>query len=101
MNLEEPQSLTKPGPFLGFGSKSVVFCLFLDINCGVEIVESEEMDEGLSFGASKGCLVVLGDFLVCLLRGQVLVGTGGFGGESSHCKGYFSGERLSVTTEGN
>jgi hypothetical protein len=68
-------SLTKPGPFFGFGSKSVVFSLFLDINCGVEMVESGEMDEGLSFGASIGCLVVLGDFLVCLLKGQVLAGT--------------------------
>jgi hypothetical protein len=45
-----------------FGSKAVVFCLFLDINCGVEMVEACEMDGGLSFGASIGCLEFLGDF---------------------------------------
>ena len=33
------------------------------------------MDEGLSFGASIDCFVDLGDFLVCLLRGQSLAGT--------------------------
>jgi hypothetical protein len=68
-------SFAKPGPFFGLDSKSVVFCLFLDINGGVGMDESGEKDEGISIGASIGCLVVLGDFLVCLLRGKGLVVT--------------------------
>jgi hypothetical protein len=39
------------------------------------MVGAWELDEGLSFGSSIGCLAFLGDFLVCLFGGQVLAGT--------------------------
>jgi hypothetical protein len=68
-------SLTKPGPFFEFDSKVVVFCLFLDSSCEAGMVKAWELDEGLSFGAGIGCLAFLGDFLVSLFGGQVLVGT--------------------------
>ena len=39
------------------------------------MVGSGKVDEGFSYGANRGCLVDLGDFLICLLRRQILAGT--------------------------
>jgi hypothetical protein len=68
-------SLAAPGPLLWEEAKLVEFERFLDSCCGVVMVGMCLLGRFMSYGEEIGCLVVLGDFLICLLNNLALART--------------------------